>query len=207
MAAFIMNRGLFKPLMMYFSMCNAPATFRRMMDVCFQKVLMSRCVFVYVNDVLITGDDLEEVRYWMREVLTVMRINRLSCKPVKCQFEQRSIVTASVTKEIKEGTKPTSPTSYKPNRNELSKDEPDQPETIRRLSQAEVTHRNVRERDSGMAPVSHDERATLTGKLCKRVMALIRWQCSTDTAVDDHMVRVLEGWLRKRGISIYTDLL
>jgi hypothetical protein len=37
-------------------------------------------------------------------------------------------------------------------------------------------------------------------------MALIRWQCSTDTAVDDRMVRVLEGWLRKRGISIYTDL-
>jgi hypothetical protein len=90
-AAFITNQGLFEPLMMYFGMCNAPATFQRMMDVCFQKVLMSRCVFVYVDDVLIAGDDLEEVRHWMREVLTIMRANHLSCKPVKCQFEQRSV--------------------------------------------------------------------------------------------------------------------
>jgi hypothetical protein len=62
-----------------------------MMDVFFQKVLMSRCVFVYIDDVLIASDDLEEVHHWMREVLMVMRANRLSCKPVKCQFEQRSI--------------------------------------------------------------------------------------------------------------------
>jgi hypothetical protein len=86
-----MNRGLFELLVMYFSMCNAPVTFQRMMDMCFQKVLMSGCVFIYVDDVLITSDDLEEVRYWTREVLMVMRANRLSCKPVKCQFEQRSI--------------------------------------------------------------------------------------------------------------------
>jgi hypothetical protein len=70
-----------------------------------------------------------------------------------------------------------------------------------------MTQATVKERDSGTAPVTQDDRGVLTGKLCKHVMALIKWQCSADTAVDDRMVRVLEGWLQRRGISIYTDLL
>jgi hypothetical protein len=90
-AAFITNWGLFKPLVMYFGMCNAPAMFQQMMDVLFQKVLMSGRVFVYVDDVLIAGDDLEELCHWTREVLMIMRESRLSCKPVKCQFEQQSV--------------------------------------------------------------------------------------------------------------------
>jgi hypothetical protein len=48
-AAFITNWGLFEPLMMYFSMCNAPASFQQMMDVLFWKVLTSGRVFVYVT--------------------------------------------------------------------------------------------------------------------------------------------------------------
>jgi hypothetical protein len=90
-AAFITNRGLFEPLVMYFGMCNAPASFQRMMDVCFQELLTSRCVFVYIDDVLVASDDLEELWFWTHKVLTVMRANRLSCKPVKCQFEQRTV--------------------------------------------------------------------------------------------------------------------
>jgi hypothetical protein len=70
-----------------------------------------------------------------------------------------------------------------------------------------MTQESARERDSGTAPVTQDDRGVLTGKLCKRVMALIKWQCGADTVVDDRMVRALEGWLRRRGISIYTDLL
>jgi hypothetical protein len=90
-ATFITNQGLFEPLVMYFSMCNAPATFQQMMDILFWKVLMSGRVFVYVDDVLITSGDLEELHYWTCKVLTIMRESCLSCKPVKCQFEQRSI--------------------------------------------------------------------------------------------------------------------
>jgi hypothetical protein len=90
-ATFITNRGLFEPLVMYFGMCNALASFQRMMDVCFQELLTSGCVFVYVDNVLIAGDDLEELRFWMCKVLMVMRANHLSCKPVKCQLEQRTV--------------------------------------------------------------------------------------------------------------------
>jgi hypothetical protein len=90
-ATFITNWGLFEPLVMYFGMCNALVTFQQMIDILFQKVLMSGRVFVYVDDVLIAGDDLEELCYWTCEVLMIMRESHLSCKPVKCQFEQWSI--------------------------------------------------------------------------------------------------------------------
>jgi hypothetical protein len=52
---------------------------------------MSGRVFVYMDDMLITSDDLEELCYWMHKVLMIMRESRLSCKPVKCQFEQWSV--------------------------------------------------------------------------------------------------------------------
>jgi hypothetical protein len=35
-AAFVTNRGLFEPLVMFFGLCNAPATFQRMMDTIFK---------------------------------------------------------------------------------------------------------------------------------------------------------------------------
>jgi hypothetical protein len=39
----------------------------------------------------------------------------------------------------------------------------------------------------------------------RRALVLIKYKVGADEAVDDHMVQVLEGWLQKRGISIYTD--
>jgi hypothetical protein len=56
------------------------------------------------------------------------------------------------------------------------------------------------ERDSGTWP-------DLTGKLCRCVMALIWWRVGADKAVTEHVVRALEEWLWRRGISIYTDQL
>jgi hypothetical protein len=60
--------------------------------------------------------------------------------------------------------------------------------------------REVRERDNRSGP-------DLTGKLCRRVMALIRWKVGADKAVTEHVVQALEEWLQRRGISIYTDWL
>jgi hypothetical protein len=89
--AFITSQGLFKPRVMYFGMCNALSSFQRMMDIILAKLLTMGCVFVYADDILIAGDNLDKLRYWTREVLEVMRTNRLSCKPIKCQLEQRSV--------------------------------------------------------------------------------------------------------------------
>jgi hypothetical protein len=125
------------------------------------------------------------------------------------------IVTASVTEELKrdvaarakrkdEGQEEETALKARqtaPNRSFTEQPEPAQA-GLPGPSQKDVTQDDVKERDSGTAV---DGRAALTGKLCRRVMALIRWQSGVDTAVDDRMVRALEAWLRRRGISIYTD--
>jgi hypothetical protein len=69
------------------------------------------------------------------------------------------------------------------------------------------SHRELtqEERDSGTKSVSHIGSAELTGKLCWHVMALIRWKVGADVAVTEHVVRALEEWLHRRGITIYTD--
>ena len=41
-AAFTMHKGSFKPLVMYFGLCNSPATFQKMMNEIFHN--MSKCV-------------------------------------------------------------------------------------------------------------------------------------------------------------------
>jgi hypothetical protein len=72
-----------------------------------------------------------------------------------------------------------------------------------------MSHREMTqgEWDTGTRSVSSDGSTELTGKLCQRVMVLIRWKVGADIAVTDHVVWALEEWLRRRGISIYTDLL
>jgi hypothetical protein len=71
------------------------------------------------------------------------------------------------------------------------------------MNQRVLTHE---ERDSGTRAVHHGGGAELTGKLCCRVMALICWKVGADEAVTDHVVWMLEEWLHRHGISIYTDL-
>jgi hypothetical protein len=57
----------------------------------------------------------------------------------------------------------------------------------------ELSHRGLtqEEQDSGPRSVSHGSSAKLTGKLCRRVMALIRWKVGVDNAVTEHVVWAL----------------
>ena len=59
-AAFRTNRGLFEPLVMYFGLCNSPATFQLMMDSLFQNLINQGKIVVYMDDVLIFSKTLEE---------------------------------------------------------------------------------------------------------------------------------------------------
>ena len=90
-AAFITNRGLFEPLVMLFGMRNAPSSFQRMIDDLFADVLRTGNVFIYVDDIIILGDTIEELDRFTKQVLDIMRSHGLSCKPVKCQFEQEQV--------------------------------------------------------------------------------------------------------------------
>ena len=51
-AVFKTNKGLFKPTVMFFSMCNSPATFQAMMDDIFAGMINGKLVIIYMDDIL-----------------------------------------------------------------------------------------------------------------------------------------------------------
>ena len=85
-AAFTTHKGSFKPLVMYFGLCNSPATFQKMMNEIFHN--MSDVCVVYIDDLIIFTpmDNQEEHDRIMLEVLRWLRDNDLFVKPEKCCF-------------------------------------------------------------------------------------------------------------------------
>src|SRR6202048_313532 len=94
-AAFITPRGLFEPTVMQFGLCNAPATFQRMMNEILKEEIATGKVVCYIDDILIFTATIPEHREMTRRVLERLRDNRLYCKPEKCMFEQKSVEWSS----------------------------------------------------------------------------------------------------------------
>src|SRR5258705_6463481 len=86
-AAFITNKGLFEPLVMFFGLTNSPATFQTMMNYLFREQIAKGCVVVYMDDILIFSTTMEEHRCVVREVLQIIQENRLYLKAEKCEFK------------------------------------------------------------------------------------------------------------------------
>lgn len=86
-AAFLTNRGLFEPLVMFFGLSNSPATFQMMMNDVFRDLILRGKVIVYLDDILIFTESIEEHREIVRQVLDILRQNKLTCKLEKCEFE------------------------------------------------------------------------------------------------------------------------
>jgi len=59
-AAFRTNRSLFEPLVMFFGLMNSPATFQMMMDDIFEDLISEGVVVVYLDNILIFTETLEE---------------------------------------------------------------------------------------------------------------------------------------------------
>jgi len=90
-AAFRTNRGLYEPLVMFFGLTNSPATFQTMMNDIFRNLIVQGVVLVYLDDILIHTKTFAEHRQVTREVLRILRANRLFLKPDKCEFEKSRI--------------------------------------------------------------------------------------------------------------------
>ena len=59
-AAFNTPEGLFEPTVMFFGLCNAPATFQSMMDYVFRDMLDEGWLAIYIDDILIFSSDITE---------------------------------------------------------------------------------------------------------------------------------------------------
>jgi Reverse transcriptase (RNA-dependent DNA polymerase) len=90
-AAFKTNKGLFEPTVMFFGMCNSPATFQAMMDDIFMMMIDNQLVIVYMDDILIFADTKEELEWITKLVLEKLREHDLFLKAKKCEFCQTRI--------------------------------------------------------------------------------------------------------------------
>jgi len=52
-AAFVTNKGLFEPTVMFFGLTNSPATFQTMMDTIFQEQIVRGTLTVYMDNIAI----------------------------------------------------------------------------------------------------------------------------------------------------------
>ena len=89
--AFRTNQGLFEPLVMFFGLTNSPATFQTMMDDIFEELISEGVVVVYLDDILIFTDTLEEHWSVTRRVLELMEQHKLYLKLEKCEFEKTTV--------------------------------------------------------------------------------------------------------------------
>lgn len=83
--AFVTPNGLYEWLVMPFGLCNAPATFVRMMHEILAGLVWVTCL-VFFDDILVFGKSFEEHNRNLEEVLGRLRKAGLSLKPAKCQF-------------------------------------------------------------------------------------------------------------------------
>ena len=88
--AFRTRYGHFEYLVMPFGLTNAPASFQAYVNDCLRDFLDIFCV-VYLDDVLIFSDTLEEHVVHVKKVLSRLRKYGLICKLSKCEFHVTSV--------------------------------------------------------------------------------------------------------------------
>ena len=83
--AFCTPDGLFEFKVMPFGLCNAPATFQRLMDMVLAGVQWSNCL-IYLDDIIIVGKTFKHHLQNVREVFKRLREAGLKLKPSKCDL-------------------------------------------------------------------------------------------------------------------------
>lgn len=86
-AAFKTSRGLYKPTVMFFGLCNSPATFQNMMNDLFSDMIDEGWLVIYMNDMLVFSSDPEIRRQRMQCLFQQLCENNLFLKPEKCVFD------------------------------------------------------------------------------------------------------------------------
>ena len=89
-AVFVCHQGSYEPTVMFFGLCNSPATFQTMMNEIFADI--EDIVVVYINDIMIfTKGSLAEHQAKVKEVLQCLRNNDLFAHPKKCSFDKTEV--------------------------------------------------------------------------------------------------------------------
>jgi len=90
-AAFLTNKGLFEPQVMFFGMSNSPATFQRMMTSIFRKLLHEGVLANYMDDFVIPATTEKELEERTIRFLEIADKHNLCFKRTKCEFNATEI--------------------------------------------------------------------------------------------------------------------
>ena len=88
--AFSTREGQFKYTRMPFGLKGAPATFQRLMTTILSGIQGIKCL-VYLDDVVIFGEDLKVHNERLREVFSRMRKYNMKLQPDKCEFLRKEV--------------------------------------------------------------------------------------------------------------------
>ena len=82
--------GIYKFLRMPYGLCNAPATFQRLMQNCLGELNLQYAL-IYLDDVIVYSHTPEEHLQRFQAVLDRFALNGLKLKPSKCHFFKKSL--------------------------------------------------------------------------------------------------------------------
>ncbi len=85
--AFSTNWGLFEPLIMFFRLCNSPATFQTMMNDILCPFINRNEAVCYMDDILIYSASLADHQRITQEILQTLHSYKLFLQLEKCKFE------------------------------------------------------------------------------------------------------------------------
>src|SRR5215469_4142133 len=88
--SFVTRRGTYRFKVMPFGLCNAPATFSRLMDLVLSGLSLSICL-VYLDDILVFSRTVEEHAERLELVFQRLRKANLKLKPSKCSLLQTEV--------------------------------------------------------------------------------------------------------------------
>ncbi|XP_037834631.1 uncharacterized protein LOC112450568 [Kryptolebias marmoratus] len=90
-AAFCTRKGLFEWNVMPFGLCNAPATFQRLMDRVLAGLQWETCL-VYLDDIIVLGRDTGQMLERLEHVFARLRGANLKLKPSKCCLFREQVI-------------------------------------------------------------------------------------------------------------------
>jgi hypothetical protein len=88
--AFSTGQGLWQFTVMPFGLCNAPATFERLMETVLRGLIYDSCL-LYLDDVIVIGRTFEDHLLNLRKVFQRFREACLKLNPDKCQLLQKEV--------------------------------------------------------------------------------------------------------------------
>ena len=85
------NKGLFKPQVIYFGLCNSLGTFQRMMNSIFQKLLHEGVLANYMDDFIILAKTKKKLEEQTIRFLKIVEKHNLCFKWSKYDFDMEEI--------------------------------------------------------------------------------------------------------------------